>query len=74
MYASPPIPLGIAWAPYQWRVRADIQHIERPGELCRLVEFVEDEYGHVWFVVRFGDGSHGTYLPGDLQAEPVWRR
>lgn len=74
MYASPLISLGLAWSPYQWRVRADIEYIERPGELCRLVEFVEDQFGDVWFVVAFSDGSRGTYLPGDLQAEPAWRR
>lgn len=69
MYASPSIPLGIAWAPYRWRVDPAIPGIERPGQLCELVEFVEDHFGDVWFVVEFGDGQRGTYLPGDLVAD-----
>ena len=75
MYATPDpaLPLGIAWAPYQWRVDADIPRIERPGQLCRLVGYYRDAIGQLWFCVEFPDGYHSRYLPGDLIAELVWR-
>lgn len=75
MYSTsdPSLPLGIAWAPYQWRVDAAIPAIERPGQLCRLVGHHHDPIGQLWFCVRFADGHNSQYLPGDLVAEPVCR-
>ena len=74
MYSTPEpsVPLGIAWAPYQWRVDADIPNIERPGQLCRLIGHCHDFVDQLWFIVQFPDGHHSQYLPGDLVAEPVW--
>lgn len=74
MYSNPDpsLPLGIAWAPYQWRVDADIPDIERPGQLCELVGHHHDVIGQLWFCVRFSDGYESQYLPGDLIAAPVW--
>jgi hypothetical protein len=74
MYSNPceSAPLGLAWLPYQWRVDAAIPHIERPGQLCKLVGQCHDAIDQLWFVVRFVDGHESQYLPGDLIAEPVW--
>ena len=71
MYSTPSVSLGKVWSPVRWRVHSSIPGIERPGEVCELVEFVEDQFGDVWFLVEFGDGQRGTYLPGDLVAESV---
>jgi hypothetical protein len=76
MYSTPEpsVPLGIAWAPYQWRVDADIPNIERAGQLCRLVGYrKESTASAVWFEVEFADGYRSEYFAGDLVAEPVWR-
>lgn len=70
MYADPLIPLGIAWAPYQWRVNPSIPHIERPGQLCRLTSSTVDAVGQLWFYVEFDDGYRTALLPGDLLPEP----
>lgn len=74
MYSNPlpSIPLGIAWAPYQWRVNAGVPHIERPGQLCKLVGHRHDAADQLFFRVRFADGHESEYLPGDLIAAPVW--
>lgn len=74
MYSNPlpSLPLGIAWAPYQWRVDASIPEIERPGQLCRLVGYHHDAIDQLWFIVVFEDGHESQYLPGDLIAEPVY--